>query len=175
MAKKKIEPVKDPAQIDLEKAIAAQRDNRPDGDLIAEYHKLDAYMDAQLAALTEFLKPTREKVERIKTELQTRLIQNKANRIATDFGTAYLSTITNHKIDPAGLPYVRRDPGGETVTSTGRDAVIDWLFENWDEYGNEGIQVGVSKDIVNKYIEKENKPPPGLTISTFKRLNINKA
>lgn len=171
-AKKKPEPATITAsggQIDIEQAIALTIFNP--SALIAEWHGLKAHAEIQQKAFSEYLRPTLERMEAIKQELHAKALEQKVNGFPTDEGTAYLSEIVSHKFDPESK-YVSAD----NRVSTGRDAVLDWLLDNWDEYGSEGIQLNVSKPIVDRWREEhDGKPPPGLKIETMLRLNIKKS
>jgi hypothetical protein len=158
----------EPAQIDLEEAIAATFDPAA---LIREYHELDAHIDLQTKAFGEYLKPTRTRIEEIRSTLHAKALEQKVNGFPTDEGTAYLSVITSHKIDSESA-YTN----AEGRVSTGRDAVLDWALDNWDDYGSEGVTINVLKAVVDRWREEhDNKPPPGLKLDTMVRLNIKKS
>lgn len=171
--KKKVEA--DPAQTDLEEVIAAApapvdySTVKPDS-LIAEYHLLKAHSEEQSKKFAEYLKPTNKRIEEIRQLLHGKALHDGVNAFSTDNGTSYLAKITSHTIDPEST-YTSE----EGRVSTGRDALLDWLLDNWDDYGSEGAQVNVSKAIVDKWMEEKGKPPPGLKITSFTRMNINKS
>ncbi|MFA5902259.1 MAG: hypothetical protein WC829_24470 [Hyphomicrobium sp.] len=166
--KKKTGPAVESQQLDIEQAIAAVFDPAA---LIAEWHKLDAHVESESKRFGEYLKPSRDRMEAIKAELHAKALEQKVNGFPTNEGTAYLSTIVSHKIDP--------DSAYDTADgrhSVGRDALLDWMLDNWDEYGSEGMQLNISKPIVEKWREEhDNKPPPGLKLDTMVRLNIRKS
>lgn len=140
-------------------------------ELIAEHRKLEAFADAQTKAFTEHMKPHVERMAEIKQQLLEFLLAQKARNISTDEGTAYISTIVSHKIDPAAAAYL--NDRGEAVQ--GREAVLDWSLENWDKYGNEGLQINLAKAVVEQVIQDTGAPPPGLVISQFQKVNIRKS
>ena len=189
--KKKVEA----QQVDVEEAIQAAK-ARDDGiardanqkvleemtgatpaSLIKEFLTLKAHGESESKRFQEYLKPTVDRMAAIKSSLHARALEDKVNGFPTDEGTAYLSEITSHKIDPEAT-YQTADGR----ISKGRDALLDWMLDNWDEYGSEGIQLNISKAIVERWMEstatEENKdgvPPPGLKIDKFKQLNIKRS
>lgn len=180
--KKKVEPA--PQQLDIEGAIAdantamleAMLKVTPES-LIKEFLILKTHAESESKRFAEYMKPTVDRMKLIQSSLHARALAGKVNGFPTDEGTAYLSEITSHKIDPEST-YQTTDGR----ISVGRDALLDWMLDNWDEYGSAGIQLNVSKEIVNKWMEntqtEENKdgvPPPGLKIEKFKQLNIRRS
>lgn len=164
----------DPAQIDLEEKIAEKQaldfsQVRP-AELIAEYHLVKDEVEQKTKLFNEYIAPMRDRMEVIRQTLHGKALHDGVNAFSTDNGTAYLSTIVNHSIDP-NSSYTSLD-GRQ---STGRDALLDWLLDNWDDFGSEGMQLNVSKDIVEKAIDEKGAPPPGLKIDVLKRLNIKKS
>lgn len=164
----------DPAQIDLEEAVAETQIDfskvKP-AELIAEFHQLKSHSEAQQKAFSDYMKPTNERMEQIRQLLHGKAVHDGVNSFSTDNGTAYLSRIVTHKIDPdASYTNV------EGRVSTGRDAVLDWLLDNWDDYGSEGLQLNVSKDVVEKWtLDHEGNPPPGLKMDVLVRCNIKRS
>lgn len=137
------------------------------GDLVAEYHKLNDHFKVQQDGFNEAMKPCRERIEEIRSTLHKMALDQRVKSFKTDAGTAYLSEIVVHKIDPEGAPY---------KDATGRDALLDWMLDNWDEFGNEGMQLNISKAIVDKWrASHDGAPPPGLKLDTQLRLNINRS
>lgn len=185
--KKKSEPAASApagAQLDIEQAIAdvttvaleAMLQITPQ-DLIKEFLTLKAHAESEGKRFTEYMKPTVDRMKLIQSSLHARALASKVNGFPTDEGTAYLSTITSHKIDPESS-YI----SSEGRTSTGRDALLDWMLDNWDQYGSAGIQLNVSKDIVDKWREATQSeehpngvPPPGLKLDSFQQLNIRRS
>lgn len=177
-ARKKKAPVADPAQTDLEQAIAekAQVDfsKVKPAELIAEYQLLKGEDEEKSKMFADFIKPMRTRMEEIKQLLHGKALHDGVNAFSTDNGTAYLSRITSHKIDP-DAEYTSLE--GRTVK--GRDALLDWLLDYWEEYGSEGIQLNVAKEIVERWMsdhvddpEWNGKGVPGLKFETFVRCNI---
>ena len=171
--KKPVQP--DPAQLDIEQAIAAV-EFQP-AALIKEHLTLKAYVEGEQKRLSDFLKPSVERMQACKAQLHAKALEQKVNGFPTDEGTAYLSEITNHAIDPES-GYTNAD-GRQ---SFGRDALLAWMLENWDDYGSEGMLLGITKPIVEKWrdaTKSEELPngvtPPGLKLTTDIRLNIKKS
>lgn len=173
-------PRVDPAQIDLEEKIAETPALPPAAkasDLIAEFFTLKDHSETQSKAFAEYLKPTNARMEEIRQTLHAMAIEGGVNGFPTDSGTAYLSTILNHTIDPEST-YTN----AEGRVSQGRDALLDWALDHWEDYGSEGLQIGISKAVVDKYMqdrandnEYRGKPPPGLKLSELIRLNIRRS
>lgn len=182
--KKKTDPVPEGQQLDIEQAIAATveaplaaLEKIAPATLIKEFLTLKAHAESEGKRFGEYIKPTTDRMNLIKASLHARALAGKVNGFPTDEGTAYLSEIVSHKIDPESQ-YKTADGR----ISTGRDALLDWMLDNWDEYGSEGCQLNVSKAIVEKWMEnttdeehKDGVPPPGLKIEKFKQLNIKRS
>jgi len=145
----------------------------PASDLIGEYVRNDDWIAAQDKAYGEHMKPMRDRQEAIKQQLHEKLLAEggKDASFKTDHGTAYISNIMNTKIDVDAAPFTNAD---QTI-SRGREAVLDFCLNNWDEIGNEMLQIGVTKDAVKQWIEKTGAPPPGVSISHFARVNIRRS
>lgn len=181
MAARKKKPAADPAQTDIEEAIAEKPQVdysllKP-ADLIAEFHTLKAFAEEKSKLFAEYIKPTNTRMEEIRQLLHGKALFDKVNGFPTDAGTAYLSTIVTHQIDPEST-YTN----AEGRTSVGRDALLDWLLDYWDDYGSEGMQLNVSKEIIQKWMDDHtddpawnDKPPPGLKLDRFKRINIKQS
>ena len=180
-ARKKKAAAVDPAQIDLEEAIEAtpqvDYSSVKPAELIAEFHLLKAHSEDAAKKFAAYIKPTSDRMEQIRQLLHGKALHEGVNAFSTDNGTAYLSRIVSHKIDPESS-YTSL----EGRTSTGRDALLDWSLDFWDDYGSEGLQIGVSKETVQKWMDDHvndpawnDKPPPGLKLETLVRLNIKKS
>src|SRR5437762_1484813 len=180
--------VVDPAQVDIEEAIdkvvaaaappALDFSKVKPAELIAEFHLLKAHTEEQSKKFSEYLKPTNTRMEEIRQLLHGKALHEGVNAFSTDSGTAYLSRIVTHKIDP-DASYTSQETGR---ISTGREALLDWMLDNWDDYGSEGMQLGVSKDIAQKWMDDHkddpawnDKPVPGLKFDTLVRLNIKQS
>ena len=128
-----------------------------DDDLVAENFKLEDQLKAGMAKYNEWSKPIQERVKEIETEISRRLLERKADSTKTEHGTAYFSVIMNTKIED-------------------RELIIDFLMDNWEVWGNDMMQVNVTKDAVKRYMEEHaGQLPPGISISHFQRLNIKRS
>jgi hypothetical protein len=142
--------------------------------LIQEWNMLKAHLAEQSRLFTEYCKPYRERQEAIENALHAFLHQNKLQNVRTEYGTAYKSTSTTPKIED-------------------RDAYLDWCLDNWDEGGNEMLQLGAPQiDAFKRYMEMREKQleemkqggafpsdmsftPPGTSVSFFEKVNIRKS
>lgn len=162
-----------PEQTDLEQAIKDKIKSDLDtliastpSALIGEYHTLNDHAAAESKRFQEYLKPAVERIELIRQALHAKALAQKVNGFPTDEGTAYLSTIVSHKIDPDST----------YKDASGRDALLDWMLDNWDKYGSEGLMLNVSKAVVDAYMqENDGKPPPGLKLESMQRVNIKRS
>jgi hypothetical protein len=127
-------------------------------DLIAEHTKLDDFVTAETKRFGEHLKPTKTRMDEIKSILLGMMNEQKTNSMSSDNGTCYISTITTPKV-------------------VNRDAYLDFVNEHWDEIGNELLQVGApQKDALKQYLEDhQNQAPPGIEVSYFNRVNIRRS
>ena len=127
-------------------------------DLVQEHVKLDDWIDAESKRFQAHLAPHRKRMEEIKSILLQMLNDQKQNSASTDHGTYYISTIMNPKI-------------------VDRDKFLDFVNEQWDNGGNEMLQLTApQKEATKTYIEDHNgQAPPGVEISYFNRLNIRRS
>lgn len=142
-------------------------------DLIAEEIKIDDFLKAQTKAFGEFCKPHKDRQAEIQNLLLALLNQQQVDSIKGDAGTCYKSNILNVGIDSEGTdPYVPHEGGTPRV---GREAFLDFSLDNWEAFGQNGLMFSAQKDSVKKYIEEHGKPPPGIKISYFTRINIRRS
>jgi hypothetical protein len=127
-------------------------------DLVKEHIKLDDWITAESKRFGEHLAPHKKRMEEIRNLLLGLLNEQKTNAMSTDFGTCYVSTIMTPKI-------------------VDRDKYLDFVNENWDDIGNEMLQLSApQKDALKNFIEShDNKTPPGVEVSYFNRLNIRRS
>jgi hypothetical protein len=149
--------------------------DRPTAEqLIAERNAIDDKIKAATKLLAAHLAPAKERIEQIDAELMTflnSLGDDKAS-ISTDAGIAYKSHLLNVSIDPEGEAYV--NAAGEE--QKGRMALLDWALENWNEGGSDLLLVQPQKDSVKAYMEAhDGKPPPGLRVNWFTRVNVRRS
>ena len=140
--------------------------------LIAEHHKIDDWVKAQSKAFAEHLKPHKARLEEIENQLLAMSNAQKCNSFKTDAGTAYRSTLMNLSISPEGPTY-RNSEGQEVI---GREALLDFALENWNDYGNDILLISAQKDAVKRYMESHaGSPPPGIKVGFFTRMNVNRS
>ena len=130
----------------------------PPASLIDEILQLDEYIETQTRRLDEFLKPHRESLEAKKHALQNFLNQTGGKNFKSEKGTAYLSTTTSYSID------------GD------RTQFLDWVLDKWDERGDM-LKIGAPYvDPVRAYMDANNgQLPPGISLSKYSRLNVNRS
>ena len=127
-----------------------------DDQLIAKNHELEDSLKAAQKKLDEWAKPHKEQLAEIKAMLFARLNERGADSTRTDSGTAYISTIMSTKIED-------------------REKLFDFLADNWDEFGSDA-SLNLKVDAVKTFMETNNgQVPPGMSISHFQRLNINRS
>lgn len=136
------------------------RSTESDEALIAENFRIEDNLKAAAAKLAEWSAPHKAKLKEIEDELFRRLAERQADSTRTDAGTAYISNITNFKIEQ-------------------REAILDFMLDAWDQPdwgGNTMMTFNVTKDAVKQYMDAHNgQLPPGLSISHFSRLNIKRS
>ena len=145
-------------------------------ELITEFLSLKDWMAAEAKRFNEHMSPYKARSEAIENELLAMLNalggDGKA-MLSSDAGTAYKSTIMDVSISPEGIGYCPRDSNEQ---KTGREALLDFALDNWDEIGNELLLFKAQKDAVKKYMEEhDGLPPPGLVINYFTRCNIRRS
>jgi hypothetical protein len=127
-----------------------------DFDLIAENHKLEDQLKAGLAKYNEWAKPHKERIKAIEDDIFKRLVERGADQTKTDAGTAYISRL-------------------ESVQILDNAALFDFAAEQWDKYGDE-IKLSIGIKAVRQYMEENNgQLPPGIGLSKYSRLNINRS
>ena len=125
-------------------------------DLVQEHIKLDDFCKAETKKFTAHLEPHKKRMEEIQNLLLNLLNEQKSKSMATDHGTAYISTIMTPKI-------------------MDRDEYIHFI---WDHYGAWADLLQIrepQKEALRDYMEQENEPPPGVEVSYFNRLNIRRS
>jgi len=141
--------------------------------LIEEHNKLDDWLKAEAKRFGEFCRPYKDRLEAIGNQLLALSNTAKWESIKTDAGTAYRSTLLNVSVSPEGLPYARE---GQEHPSVGREALLDFALDSWDDIGNDLLLISAQKDAVKKYMEDhEGKPPPGVKVGWYTRINIRRS
>jgi hypothetical protein len=143
--------------------------------LIAEWIDLDDKIKAANKKVIAYLAPFKQRMTEIEVSLHSMLNESKTGdkaSFSTDSGTAYVSHLLNVSIDPEAEGYVNAT--GEE--QKGRMALLDWALENWNEGGADLLLVQPQKDAVKAFMEAHNgKPPPGLRINWFTKVNVRRS
>lgn len=143
--------------------------------LIAEHFKLQDQIKAANKQVADFLAPHKKRLEEIDgqlLQLLNTLSDGDKKSISTDIGTAYVSNLLNVSVDPEAEAYI--NAGGES--QVGRMALMDFALENWETIGADLLLVQPQKDAVKKWMdEHDGKPPPGLKVSWFSRVNVRRS
>ena len=136
------------------------RPSGSDEDLIAENFAIEDKIKVGTAKLNEWAAPHKERLKAIEDELFRRLAERQADSTRTDAGTAYISNITNFKIEQ-------------------REPILDFMLDNWEQPdwgGGAMMTFNVTKDAVKQYMDQhQGQLPPGLSISHYARLNIKRS
>lgn len=127
-----------------------------DDALIAENFKIEDHIKAAQTKFNEWALPHKTRLAEIEAEISRRLLERNAKNTKTDSGTAYFSDLLNAKVESV-------------------EALYDYVADNWETIGGE-VKINLPVDAVRTYMEaNEGKPPPGMSISFFKRLNIKRS
>ena len=141
---------------DTELAPSGHNSQVTDDALIAENNKLEDEIKAGTAKLNEWAAPKKARIEEIEGELRKRLTERGSDSTRTDSGTAYFSHLMNTKIEDQA-------------------ALFDFIAEHWEEVGDEA-KLNIKIDAVKQHMEQnDGRPPPGMSVSYFTRLNIKRS
>lgn len=145
--------------------------------LIAEHNKLEEWLKGENKRFGEHCKPYKDRLEVIGNQLLALSNQQKWDNIKTAEGTAYRSTLLNVSISPDGAPYTSSGPDGVLKGQVvGREALLDFCLDNWEDVGNDLLLISAQKDAVRRYMEQNaGKAPPGIVTSFFTRINIRRS
>ena len=128
-----------------------------DDALIAENFRIEDLIKQAQVKFEEWAKPHKQNLKEIEDALFARLVERKADSTKTDSGTAYISTLSNAKVED-------------------REALFDFIAENWETFGNDMLKLGVAIDPIRNYMQAhDGQLPPGVTISHYNRLNIRRS
>lgn len=148
-------------------------ENQTDEQLIKKHIELDDWIKAENKRFASHLEPHKQMLEVISNEFLRRFNERKSENSKTEYGTAYISTLLNIAVSPEGAPYVRGDDSAPT--SVGREALLDFALDHWDEIGNEMLIISAQKDSVRCWMDEHNGvPPPGIKVEWFRRVNIRR-
>ena len=141
---------------DTKLAPAGHNSEVSDDALIGENFKLEAEIEAGKAKLAEWSAPKQQRINEIEGELRRRLTERGSDSTRTDSGTAYFSHLMNTKIEDQA-------------------ALFDFIAERWEEVGDEA-KLNIKIDAVKQHMEQnDGRPPPGMSVSYFTRLNIKRS
>ncbi len=127
-----------------------------DNDLIAENHKITDLIKAAQAKFDEWSKPHKERLKAIEDDLFARLAERGADSTKTDAGTAYISNLASVKIEDG-------------------EKLFDFAADHWEVYGDE-IKLSIGIKAVRAYMdEHDGQLPPGVSLSKYAILNINRS
>ena len=145
--------------------------------LIAEHNKLDDWFKAETKRFAEFMAPHKQRLEDIGNQLLALSNLQKWDSIRTEEGTAYRSTLLNISVSPDGPPYTSNGPDGVLKGQVvGREALLDFALDHWDDIGNDLLLISAQKDAVKRYMEAhDGQPPPGIKTGFFTRINIRRS
>ena len=139
-------------------------------ELIAEHVKVGDFLKSEQKRFDEYTKPYKARMEEIEGKLLAMLNAlggGTKKNLSTDAGTAYLSNIMTPSVDVDAPDY---------KGAKGREALLDFALDHWDEYGSEMLMLRPQKDAVEQYMQEHNgQPPPGVKVSYFARLNIRRS
>lgn len=126
--------------------------------LIEEHFKLKDWLEAESKRFAEYVKPVQARMEEVNNLLLAFLNETKQDAAKTDQGTAYRSVIVSPKIDD-------------------RDAYLDFIEQHWDTYGNAMLQLmAPKKEALKDFSDaNEGRLPPGVSTSSFTRVNVRRA
>lgn len=169
---KRAEKVVD-AQTQEQAPIQPNFESETDEQLVKKHIELDDWIKAESKRFASFLEPHRQMLDVIANEFLRRLNERKADSSKTEWGTAYISTLLNISVTPEETAPYQRDP--QAPASTGREALLDFALDHWDEIGNEMLMISAQKDAVRRYMDEHNGvPPPGIKANWFRRVNIRR-
>ena len=127
-----------------------------DNDLIAENHKITDLIKAAQAKFEEWALPHKTRLKAIEDDLFARLSSRGSDSTKTDAGTAYISNLASVKIDNA-------------------EQLFDFAADNWATYGDE-IKLSIGIKAVRAWMDEHNgELPPGVSLSKYSRLNVNRS
>lgn len=129
-----------------------------DEERIKRYLELDDHIKAQSKAFTEYCKPFREEMQLIQQGFLAEFIAQKRESVRTDAGTAYSSTTM-------------------TPSVTDSTEYLDFCLDNWEEGGNEMLQLRAPQVTAFRAFMDHNqgKLPPGTAVAFNTSVNIRRS
>jgi hypothetical protein len=166
--RKKAEPKTEVVAVNAE---AATQVLATDASLVERYYVLEDWLKAETKRFEDHVKGVQAAMDQIKQEFLRRLNERQADNTKTDFGTAYKTTLLNVSVSPEGASYCT-----DNGAFTGREALLEFALDNWNEWGDDMLQIGAQKDAVKRYMEDhKGEPPPGIKTAFFTKVNIKRA
>lgn len=122
------------------------------GDLVAKHNELKAYVEAEEEAHKAALKPYKDGINAILVTCGVMLQEQGQQNAKTEAGTAYLQHGLSVKVD-------------------NRADFLNFVTSNnaWDF-----LDAGILKDPVRDYLDKNQKPPPGIKTEAFVKCLIRR-
>ena len=147
-----------------------------DEQLVKRFIDLDDWVKAEKKRFANFMEGHTQKLEVIRNEFHRRLIERKSDSTKTEYGTAYKTTLFNLAVTPEETAPYTREIDGVVTESRGREALLDFALDHWDEIGNELLMIDAQKDAVKRWMEEHNGlPPPGIKMTPFIKVNIRRS
>lgn len=125
--------------------------------IVSEVLRIEDHVAAESKRFSEYLAPSKARVEELKNRLLSMLNEQGCDSFKTEHGTAYKSTLMNLKVED-------------------REKFLDLCNEQWDDFGSEALLVSAQKDAVKHWMDTHGgQPPIGTSISFFTRVNIRRS
>ena len=147
-----------------------------DEQLVKRFIDLDDWVKGEKKRFDNFMEGHKQNLEVIRNEFLRRLNERKSDSSKTEYGTAYKTTLFNLSVTPEETAPYAREIDGVMTESRGREALLDFALDNWDEIGNELLMIDAQKDAVKRYMEEhQGLPPPGIKMTPFIKVNIRRS
>ncbi len=125
-----------------------------DGDLIAKYVEIRAWLKADDEASKKRREPYANGLEIIEAEMMRRMNERGANSISADGGTAYRTSVLS-------------------VRTADKLSFLDWVRDNALMYE---MDVRPAKETIQTWMsEHDGHPPPGVDVQTVHKVNFRRA
>jgi hypothetical protein len=126
-------------------------------DLIKRHNEINEFVKAEGKKFSEYCKPFNAEMEQIENQLLALFQAQGVEKLSTEHGTAYTSTLMTPKVENF-------------------DVALDWAMENWNVLGMDMVQVRPKVEALRTYMDNNGgKLPPGISVSYFTRLNIRRS
>ena len=145
-----------PARPNIDGTPPGHNSELSDDALIAENFQLEDQIKAATAKFNEWAKPRKERIAQIEADIRQRLLTRGADSTKTDSGTAYFSNIMTPKVENS-------------------PALFDFVADHWNDIGADA-KISLPVATVKSHMENnEGNPPPGISVSFYKNLNIRRS